>query len=131
MPTCQGRTKDGRPCSRKVKEGASSCWQHQTNQDVAWQELYEGLAEAPPENRTRIVLRLIRECPEGGLGLPERDGVVAHLSGIALPGVNVASADLRGADLSGVDLRGANLGMANLQGVNLSDAALRGANLQS
>ncbi|MFQ5342802.1 MAG: DUF5763 domain-containing protein [Anaerolineae bacterium] len=28
MPTCQGVTKDGRPCSRSAEDGALYCWQH-------------------------------------------------------------------------------------------------------
>jgi len=42
-------------------------------------EIYERLAEATPEEKTDIVLRLIEEHPEGRLELPARDGVRADL----------------------------------------------------
>ena len=123
-------------------------------------EIYEKLAEATPEQKTDIVLRLIGEHPKGRLELPMRDGVRAHLNYVDLShdtlkarlaklkvesapwwrthlqGANLFAANLQGAILEDANLQGADLAHSNLQGAflrraHLQDAMLFGASLQS
>jgi uncharacterized protein YjbI with pentapeptide repeats len=116
-------------------------------------EVYRQLDAAPPARRMEIVLRLIREHPEGRLVLPSRDGVRARLDGIAFPHPATESgmdrvpgtpprwggdrsdqhfrtADLRGASLRAADLRGVDLEEADLRDADLEGADLRGAILR-
>src|SRR5262245_34082095 len=113
-------------------------------------DVYGKLAAAAPEVRREIVLRLIREHPEGRLVLPGRDGVRAMLDGIALPrpapgpgadrapgpgprwregrsGLHLRRADLRGASLRAADLRGVDMEEADLREADLDGADIRGA----
>jgi len=162
MPTCQGKTKNGHPCSRNVKNGVLYCWQHKPHERSArmleadgepWPEVYEHLADAMPEEKTDIVLRLIEEHPEGRLELPERDGMRADLRGVDLSNetvrakieawgdasppwwnpkekrANLQNADLRSANLEDANLSGAYLRFVNLQGAFLKGAIIRSANL--
>jgi len=32
--TCAGKTADGAPCNRQPKEGESTCWQHESREEV-------------------------------------------------------------------------------------------------
>ena len=116
-------------------------------------DVYGELDAAPPEVRREIVLRLIREHPQGRLVLPGRDGVRAMLDGIAIscaaagpgadrapephprrgdgrPGLDLRRADLRGASLRAADLRGVDLEEADLREADLDGADLRGAKLR-
>jgi len=154
MPTCQGKTKDGRPCSRSAEDGALYCWQHKPDEPATrledadgkpLPEVYELLAKATPEEKTDIVLRLIEEHPEGRLELPEVDGVHADLGKVDLSRDTLKAHMLRSkiespnwwyADsesddqVEGADLRDADLQGANLTGAKLQGAVLWGANLQ-
>lgn len=149
--TCQGKTKDGRPCSRIVKGGALYCWQHR-REESPWRETYELLTRATPEEKTEIILQLIEKHPEGRLELPTRGGVQANLSNLdlsvdtikeklkqsrgSLPvwwnrfkGLNLCGANLQGANLKGASLRDADMAHANLEACDLTSADLQGAHL--
>jgi uncharacterized protein YjbI with pentapeptide repeats len=116
-------------------------------------EVYRELEAASPEVRRRVVLRLVREHPEGRLVLPAGGGVRAMLDEISLShpapgpradraaapdplrndareGLGLRRAALRGASLRVADLRGVDLEEADLREAELDGADLRGAILR-
>ena len=147
MPTCQGKTKDGRPCSRSAEDGALYCWQHKPDEPATrlvdadgkpLPEVYELLAKATPEEKTDIVLRLIEEHPKGKLELLPRNGMCADLRRIDLSRrtlkarwiqSNHKSPSWWDAGSERVNLRGANLQEARINGANLRDANRQEAGL--
>lgn|GEM_PF-1948406 len=137
MRTCEGKLKYGTPCPETVKNGRKFCRWHDPK-DKSWHKLYQRLEKVSATEKTNIVLRLIEKHPEHILSLPERDGLVADLTGIdisnetikklrskiqkvpswwhpTLEGINLADADLRGAKMDFANLKGANLSYAQLQ----------------
>jgi len=152
MSTCQGKTGDGRRCSRSARDGALYCWEHESDGEASCLvdadgkptlAVYELLANATPEEKTDIVLCLIEKHPEGKLELPKRDGIHADLSGVDLSidtietrimlsefehpwwGARRESVYLREASLPGANLEDADLRGANLEGANLYGANLK------
>src|SRR3972149_3621259 len=102
MPACEGRLSDGKPCPKNVEDGQTFCQWHNP-EDKSWHEVYARLEKSTPEEKTDIVLRLIKEHPEHRLVLPSRFG----------QRVNLSKSNLQGADLECADLRSANLEDAN------------------
>src|SRR5688572_23495597 len=103
MPNCQGKLSDGKPCPKTVKKGQKYCRWHDP-EDESWREVYERLEKATPEEKTRLVLDLIKDHPEQRLVLPEREGWKANLRGVNLPGGPFFYANLRGVIMPGADL---------------------------
>lgn len=134
MPQDEGQLGVGREAEAGAEAGA---------------DLYHRLEEATPEERSAIVLQLVRERPEGRLELPTRDGVRANLQGVDLSRARLEAeqpqpqarppgpprrrnqcAALEGANLQGAVLINANFEEACLWGANLAKAELTEANLQ-
>jgi uncharacterized protein YjbI with pentapeptide repeats len=114
----------------------------------AGRETYERLAAATPAERTKILIALIEEHPQGRLELPAQDGLHAVLDEIDLSPKAIENAGerlagspwwdaelqafcLRHADLRGASLRKANLGSACLEHATLQEAQMGQANLQA
>jgi uncharacterized protein YjbI with pentapeptide repeats len=112
--------------------------------------LYAALATSDPDEKVRIVLRVLEENPGCRFELPARNGLRATLDGIDLSrdllrrgegvptsswwsedrqGVILVHADLRGASFRGARLHGVLLEEADLADADLAGADLRGADL--
>jgi hypothetical protein len=148
MPTCQGILNDGEPCPKTAEAGRDYCRWHDPDEEI-WREFYDTLEEVSPEERTKIVLSLIEDHPEGTLVLPERNGVKAFLAHLDLskPTLGKLRSQFEGEcpswwndkanepDIIEANLEGALMAFANLQGayllgVNLKGAYLTGADLK-
>jgi uncharacterized protein YjbI with pentapeptide repeats len=130
---CVEKLSNGEPCPKIVENGKTLCQWHDPEHE-SWRDLYAYLETTPPEQKTKIVLRLIEAHPERKLMLPIHDGRTADLQGadlsnIDLQGAYLLKVDLQDADLRSTNLRGAFLDHANLQGATLEGAKLQEANL--
>jgi uncharacterized protein YjbI with pentapeptide repeats len=99
---------------------------------VVASDVYQQLAQATPDQKVDIVLRLIEDHPEGRLELPAReDGTRADLLGIDLSQDalrrRMSDKGLGSAPWWDAQFQGANLMDAQFQGAILSDAQFQGA----
>ena len=157
-PQCQGKTLNGKQCSRTVPDGEQFCYQHQPTQlapqpqlDRLQDQLYAQLARLSHAERLKFITGFVAgSIAEGeiqafweqlkvfveglfspGTQAPEEKDVQQiklDLDEIR-PGANLRNADLSKRDLHEADLRGANLSGADLSWARLLGAVLSRADL--